>query len=46
VLVSHVAALEKICAAAFLFLDFPGLNQGRGAGQVSNPGLLYISPAH
>ncbi len=25
---------------------FPGLNQGRGAGRDSNPGLPYSSPAH
>jgi hypothetical protein len=43
-LVSPAAALGKICADTFLLLDFTGLNQGRGAGQDSNPGLSYSNP--
>jgi hypothetical protein len=38
------AALGKICSDTFLLLDFPVLNQGRGARQDSTPGLLYSSP--
>jgi hypothetical protein len=40
------AALGKVCTVAFLLLDFPGLNQVRGAGRDSNPRLPYSSPAY
>ncbi len=42
---SPAAALGKICSDTFLLLDFPGLNQGRGAGRYSNPGLPYSNRA-
>jgi hypothetical protein len=37
------AALGKICMVAFLLLDLPGLNQGRGAGRDLNPGDCHTA---